>query len=101
MDVTDLPYITRQPLTDSDRQNIRQAKLEVTDQLVRLVPWTTHEHVLAFGYGAQDYDLPTGATFHCIPLAHHAILAEAIRRVLYPDEDWDDTVWAVQMMGGK
>jgi hypothetical protein len=101
MEVKNLPYITRQPLTDSDRQNIRLAKQEVTDQLVRLVPWTTQEHALAFGYSAEDNDLPQGATFHCIPLAHRATLAEAIRRVLQPDEDWDDTVWAVQMMGGK
>lgn len=100
-DVTDIPYITRQPLTDSDRQNIRLAKQEVTDQLVRLVPWATQEHALAFGYTVEDSDLAMGASFHCVSLAHHATLAEAIRRVLQPDEEWDDTVWAVQMMGGK
>ena len=100
-DVTPLPYITRHPLTDSDRQNIRLAKQEVTDQLVRLVPWTTEEYALAFGYSAEDHDLPTGATFVCVSMAHHSTLVEAIRRVLFPDESWDDTVWAVQMMGGK
>jgi hypothetical protein len=88
-------------LTDSDRQNIRLAKREVTDQLVRLVPWGTEEHALAFGYTSEDNDLPTGATFHCVQMAHHTTLVEAIRRVLQPDEVWDDTVWAVQMMGGK
>ena len=100
-EVTPLPYITRHTLSDSDRQNIRLAKQEVTDQLVRLVPWTDQEHALAFGYTAEDYDLVTGASFHCVSMAHHATLVEAIRRVLQPDPAWDDTVWAVQMLGGK
>ena len=100
-DVTPLPYITRHPLTDFDRQNIRLAKQAVTDSLVRLVPWSTEEHALAFGYTAEDYDLVTGAFFHCVSMAHHATLVEAIRRVLQPDDVWDDTVWAVQMIGGK
>ena len=100
-DVRDLPYITRHPLADSDRQNIRLAKQAVSDQLVRLVSWTDQEHALAFGYGVEDNDLPGGASFHCVSMAHHATLVEAIRRVLQPDGVWDDTVWAVQMMGGK
>lgn len=101
MEPRPLAYITRHPLTDSDRQNIRLAKQAVTDQLVRLVPWTTEEHALAFGYSAEDNDLPLGSSFSCVSMAHHATLVEAIRRVLQPDEGWDDTVWAVQMMGGK
>ena len=101
MDITPLPYITGHPLSDSDRQNIRLAKQAVTDQLVRLVRWSTEEHALAFGYGVEDNDLPVGASFHCVSMAHHTTLVEAIRRVLQPDEVWDDTVWAVQMIGGR
>ena len=101
MEPKPLPYITRHPMTDSDRQNIRLAKQEVTEQLVRLVPWGDEEHALAFGYTPEDNDLPTGGSFHCVQMAHHTTLVEAIRRALQPDETWDDTVWAVQMMGGK
>ena len=99
-----LHYLTRTPLTDLDRMNIKAAKQQVApDILVKLTPYTSGaEHVLAFGYKVQDNDLPVGAVVHLIDSAHHATLQEALRQMIYGmPEDWEAAVWNIEMIGGK
>ena len=99
-----LHYLTRQPLTDLDRMNIKAAKQQVAPHiLVKLTPYTSGaEHVLAFGYKATDDDLPIGCTIHLIDSAHHATLQEALRQMIYGmDDGWETAVWNIEMIGGK
>lgn len=99
---TPLHYITRRPLTELDMLNIKAAKAEATDVLVQLKP--AHpgcEYALAFGYGPDDNDLPTGVTFACVARPHHATLVQAIRLCVEGDVQWESVVWNVEMIGGK
>ncbi len=104
VDPIPIPHIARQGLTELDYQNLRAAKQQVApDVLVQLVPARPGDvQGIAFGYSVDDNDLPTGATWHCVQSAHHASLVPALRATIYGlDDEWQEDVWNVGLIGGK
>lgn len=102
-DVLELPYITKAKLSDLDFANLKAAKNQVyPDGLVSMRKWMPGDEVaLAFGYSDQD-DLPPGCTFFLIQSAHHASLVPALRAMIYGlDDEWQEDVWNVGLIGGK
>jgi len=103
-DVKRLPHITRHPLTTLDWANLRALKERVApNQLVQLTSWQAGDvQGIAFGYTVDDDDLPLGAVWHCVDVAHHATLEPALQQMIYGLHDsWVDDVWNVELIGGK
>ena len=101
-EILPLYYISRLPISEMDMLNIREAKSEVTDRLLRLTaPDSRCSVALAIGYDPEDDDLPVGITFACVARPHHATLVQAIRLCVEGDAQWESAVWNVEMIGGK
>lgn len=99
-----IPHIARHRLTELDYQNLRAAKQQVApDALVQLVPAKPGDvQGIAFGYSVESESLPAGTVWHCVSSAHHSTMVPALRAMIFGlDDEWQEDVWNVGLIGGK